>query len=55
MKRTFDFGCIDFENKGKARNRVTVEMEYKEEEGKKRFSVSAMVWNARRSDCICGG
>lgn len=55
MKRTFDFGCIDFENRGKAKNRVTVEMEYKEENGKKRFSVSAMVWNVRRSDCICGG
>lgn len=55
MKRTFDFGCIDFENRGKAKNRVTVEMEYKEENGKKRFSVSAMVWNVLRSDCICGG
>ena len=55
MKRKFDFGCIDFENRGQARNRVTVEMEYKEEKGKKCFSVSAMVWNVRRSDCICGG
>lgn len=55
MKRNFDFGCIDFENRGQAKNRVTVEMEYKEEKGKKSFSVSAMVWNVRRSDCICGG
>lgn len=55
MKRTFDFGCIDFENRGKAKNRVTVEMEYKEENGKKRFSVSAMVWNVLRSNCIRGG
>ena len=55
MKRTFDFGCIDFENRGEAKNRITVEMEYKEENEKKRFSVSAMVWNVRRSDCICGG
>lgn len=55
MKRAFDFGCIDFENRGQARNRVMVEMEYKEEKGKKVFSVSAMVWNVRHSDCICGG
>lgn len=55
MKRTFDFGCIDFENRGAAKNRVTVEMEYKEENGKKRFSVCANVWNTRHSDIICGG
>ena len=55
MKRTFDFGCIDFEHRGKAKNRVTVEMEYKQDRGKKRLSVSANVWNTRRSDIICGG
>lgn len=55
MKREFDFGYIDYENRGGAKNRVTVEMEYKEKEEKKCFSVSAMVWNVRRSDCICGG
>lgn len=37
MKRNFDFGYIDFENRGEAKNKVTVEMEYKEESGKKRF------------------
>lgn len=55
MKRNFDFGCIDFEGRGKARNRVTVEMEYKQDGDKKRFSVSASVWNARHSDIVCGG
>ena len=55
MKRNFDFGYIDFENRGEAKNKVTVEMEYKEESGKKRFSVSAMVWNARHSDILTGG
>lgn len=55
MKRTFDFGYIDFENRGKARNRLTVEMEYKEENGKKRFSVSAEVWNAIHTDIVTGG
>lgn len=55
MKRTFDFGSIDYEGRGKAQNRVTVEMEYKQDGDKKCFSVSAMVWNARHSDCVCGG
>ena len=55
MKKRFDFGGIDFEGIGKAFNRVTVDMEYKEENGKKRFSVSASVWNSRRSDIIAGG
>lgn len=55
MKRKFDFGCIDFENRGKALNCVTVEMEYKEKVGEKCFSVSARVWDARHSNCICGG
>lgn len=55
MKRTFDFGLIDYENRGTARNRVTVEMEYKTDGDKKVFSVSANVWNARHSDIVCGG
>lgn len=55
MKRKFDFGCIDYEGKGTARNRVTVEMEYKTEGDKKRFSVSASVWNVRHSDIVAGG
>lgn len=55
MKRKFDFGCIDFEGRGKALNRVTVEMEYKEIRDKKRFSVCADVWNGRHSDIVAGG
>lgn len=55
MKRIFDFGYIDFENRGKAENRVTVEMEYKQDGDKKVFSVFADVWNTRHSDIVCGG
>lgn len=55
MKRIFDFGCIDFENRGEARNRVTVEMEYEQDGDKKRFSVYANVWNTRHSDIVRGG
>lgn len=55
MKRKFDFGCIDFEGRGTARNRVTVDMEYKTDGDKKRFSVSASVWDTRHRDIVCGG
>lgn len=55
MKRTFDFGCIDYEGRGKAVNRVTVKMEYKQDGDKKCFSVSAMVWNAHNTDIVAGG
>lgn len=35
MKKRFDFGKIDYVGEGKALNRVTVDMEYKEENEKK--------------------
>lgn len=55
MKRTFDFGKIDFHGCGREINRVTVEMEYKTEGEKKRFSVSANVWNHINTDVVCAG
>lgn len=55
MKKVFNFGKIDFESKGKAQNLVTVEMEYKTDGDKKRFSVCGNVWNALKSDILCGG
>ncbi len=55
MKKVFEFGKIDFRGTGKKRNLVTIEMEYKECGDKKRFSVRGCVWNARRTDIICGG
>lgn len=55
MKRKFNFGKIDFEGRGKAVNLVTVEMEYNTDGDKRRFSVSANVWDARYYDIITGG
>lgn len=55
MKRKFNFGKIDFEGRGSANNLVTVEMEYKTDGDKKRFSCSASVWNSRHTDIITGG
>lgn len=55
MKKTFDFGKIDFQGRSRKCNAVTVEMEYREDGDKKRFSVSANVWNAFHSDIVAGG
>ena len=55
MKKTFNFGKIDFENSGKKRNLVTVTIEYEEENEKKVFSASADVWNNLHSDVVCSG
>lgn len=55
MKKVFNFGKIDFQHTGKKCNLVTVEMEYKEDGDKKRFSVCANVWDARHHDIVAGG
>lgn len=55
MKKIFDFGKIAADGSGIECNAVTVEMEYREDGDKKRFSVSANVWNCRRTDIIMGG
>ena len=55
MKKIFNFGKIAADGSGIQRNAVTVEMEYKKDGDKKRFSVSANVWNSLRSDIIMGG
>ena len=55
MKRTFNFGKIDYNHTGRKENLVTVEMEYKTDGEKKRFSVSANVWNRLHTDIVAGG
>lgn len=56
MKRTFNFGKIDYLGIGKKTNLVTVDMAYDERiDGRKCFSCSADVWNNRGTDIICGG
>jgi hypothetical protein len=56
MKKTFEFGKIDYYGTGRHLNAVTVEVEYCEQNnGKKEFTASAMIWNNKRTDCVCGG
>lgn len=55
MKKTINFGKIDFCGAGRKINSVDVEMELKENEGRPVLSVCGEVWNARHTDCVAGG
>ena len=55
MKKRFNFGKIDYYGRGSRRNAVTVDIEYRENDGKKEFTASAEIWNSTGSDCVCGG
>lgn len=52
MKKVIDFGKIDFNSVGRKINRVTVDVELRNEMF---FSVCADVWNSKKTDCIVGG
>lgn len=55
MKKVFNFGKIDYNGTGARRNLVTVEVEYRNEDGRDVFSACGNIWNARHTDIICGG
>lgn len=55
MKRTFDFGLIDYVGRGEARDHVTVEMSYEKKGEKKCLSICASVYDRVRHDLIMGG
>lgn len=55
MYKHFDFGKIDFNNKGRRINRVTVDMELRQNGDRKVFSASGNVWNVSNTYIICGG
>lgn len=56
MKKTFDFGKIDFNGCGRKINRVTVEVELRTKfNGEIVFSVLGNIWNSKNTDTIvCG-
>lgn len=56
MKKTFNFGKIDYDGKGRKDNLVSIEIELKEkEEGKPVFSACGAIWNRAKTDWISGG
>lgn len=55
MKRTFNFGKIDYTGCGRKRNLVLVDMEYSDDGENKRFSVCGSIENAVGTGIVCGG
>ena len=55
MKKSFNFGKIDYNRTGRKSNTVTVDISYEERNGKKVFTASGSIWNSRHTDIIAGG
>lgn len=56
MKRTIDFGKVDFYGKGRRINKVTVDVELRlDRKGREVFSCVGDVWNAHHTDIVMGG
>lgn len=55
MKKTFNFGKIDYFTKGKKTSLANVTIEYKEKGDKKVFSASGDIWQSNHRDILCGG
>lgn len=55
MKKTFNFGKIDGYRNGRKTCEVAVEVELRETEKGKEFSVCGKVWNHLHTDIIMGG
>ena len=52
MKKTFNFGKIDYYGRGRKINLVEVKVELSD---KGVFTASATVWNSKKTDCVCAG
>ena len=56
INKRISFGKVDFNGTGRRINEVTIDVCLTiKENGDKVFTASGMVWNARHTDCICGG
>ena len=52
MRRTFNFGKIDYYGRGRKINLVEVEVELSDDGV---FTASANIWNSKHTDCVCCG
>ena len=55
MKKTFDFGKIDFYGRGRKTNLVTVTVELRDTDKGAQLSVCGDIWNNLKTDIVCGG
>lgn len=55
MKKTFDFGKIDYYGNGRKTNLVTVTVELRNTDKGAELSVCGKIWNNLKTDILCGG
>lgn len=55
MRKTFNFGKIDYYGNGRKINLVTVQMELRTTEKGEELSAYGMIWNNLKTDVVCGG
>lgn len=55
MKKTFNFGKIDFYGRGRKTNLVTVTVELRNTDNGAELSVCGDIWNNLKTDIVCGG
>lgn len=55
MKKTFEFGKIDYNGCGRRINPVTIDISLEEKDKGYCFSASGVIWNQTKTDCYCAG
>lgn len=55
MKKTFNFGKIDYHNRGRKDCPVTVEVELREREQGPELSICGTIWNRTKTNCYTAG
>lgn len=55
MKKTFNFGKIDYTGRGRKSYPVTVTVELKNTDKGEELSICGDIWNTRKTDIVCGG
>lgn len=55
MRKTFDFGKVDFNERGRKTHRVTIDIDAQEKNGHTIFSACGNVWNTRGTDVVMAG
>ena len=55
MRKTLEFGKIDYNGTGRKINRVSVDIELKDKKEGPALSICGDIWNSKGTDIVCGG
>ena len=55
MKKTIEFGKIDYDKRERKTNAVDISIELKDEKGHETLSICGNIWNGNHTDVICCG